>query len=131
VSHSFPTIRALADKRIAIFGICLGHQILGHVFGATTRKMPFGHHGANHPVQDLSTGKIEITSQNHSYEVVADRCAELEVTHRNLNDNSIEGMRHRELPVFSVQYHPEASPGPQDSQYLFGRFRETIEKNQS
>jgi carbamoyl-phosphate synthase small subunit len=131
VSHAFPTIRALADKRIAIFGICLGHQILGHVFGATTRKMPFGHHGANHPVQDLSTGKIEITSQNHSYEVVADRCAELEVTHRNLNDNSIEGMRHRELPVFSVQYHPEASPGPQDSQYLFGRFRETIEKNQS
>ncbi|MBI3820881.1 MAG: glutamine-hydrolyzing carbamoyl-phosphate synthase small subunit [Planctomycetes bacterium] len=129
VTSVFPTIRAIAKRRIPIFGICLGHQILGHVFGASTRKMPFGHHGANHPVQDLETKKIEITSQNHSYEVVADRCAELQVTHRNLNDNSIEGMRHRELPVFSVQYHPEASPGPQDSQYLFGRFLELVEAN--
>jgi carbamoyl-phosphate synthase small subunit len=131
VDAVFPVVRALADKRVPIFGICLGHQILGHVFGASTRKMPFGHHGANHPVQDLSTGKIEITSQNHSYEVVADRIPQLEVTHRNLNDGSIEGMRHRELPVFSVQYHPEASPGPQDSQYLFGRFRELIEQTQN
>lgn len=129
VDAVFPVVRSLAEKRIPIFGICLGHQILGHVFGATTRKMPFGHHGANHPVQDLTTGKIEITSQNHSYEVVADRVAGLEVTHRNLNDGSIEGMRHRELPVFSVQYHPEAAPGPQDSQYLFGRFRELIERS--
>lgn len=129
VNIVFPTIRALADRRIPIFGICLGHQILGHVFGANTRKMPFGHHGANHPVQDLTTMKVEITSQNHSYEVVADRSPELQVTHRNLNDNSIEGMKHRELPVFSVQYHPEASPGPQDSQYLFGRFRDVIEQN--
>ncbi|MBL8696599.1 MAG: glutamine-hydrolyzing carbamoyl-phosphate synthase small subunit [Planctomycetes bacterium] len=127
VKHAFPTVRAIAEKRIPIFGICLGHQILGHVFNATTRKMPFGHHGANHPVQDLTTGKVEITSQNHSYEVVADRVAELEVTHRNLNDGSIEGMRHRELPVFSVQYHPEASPGPREAQYLFGRFRELVE----
>jgi carbamoyl-phosphate synthase small subunit len=127
VNSVFPVVRALADKRVPIFGICLGHQILGHVFGASTRKMPFGHHGANHPVQDLLTGKVEITSQNHSYEVVADKVAALEVTHRNLNDGSIEGMRHRELPVFSVQYHPEAAPGPQDSQYLFGRFRELIE----
>ncbi|MFN0205115.1 MAG: glutamine-hydrolyzing carbamoyl-phosphate synthase small subunit [Planctomycetota bacterium] len=129
VDAVFPVIRQIANKRIPIFGICLGHQILGHVFGAQTRKMPFGHHGANHPVQDLLTKKIEITSQNHSYEVVADRCAELEVTHRNLNDNSIEGMRHRELPIFSVQYHPEASPGPQDSRYLFGRFRELLEQH--
>lgn len=127
VRSVFPVVKALAEKRIPIFGICLGHQILGHVFGATTRKMPFGHHGANHPVQDLLTGKVEITSQNHSYEVVADSVPSLEVTHRNLNDGSIEGMRHRDLPVFSVQYHPEAAPGPQDSQYLFGRFRELLE----
>jgi carbamoyl-phosphate synthase small subunit len=129
VDAVFPVVRGIAERRIPIFGICLGHQILGHVFGAATRKMPFGHHGANHPVQDLTTGKVEITSQNHSYEVVADRCPELQVTHRNLNDGSIEGMRHRELPIFSVQYHPEASPGPQDSQYLFGRFRDLVDQN--
>jgi carbamoyl-phosphate synthase small subunit len=127
VEHAFPTLRAIAARRVPIFGICLGHQILGHVFGASTRKMPFGHHGANHPVHDLRTGKIEITSQNHSYEVVADRSPELEVTHRNLNDGSIEGMRHRELPISSVQYHPEASPGPHDALHLFRRFRELIE----
>ncbi|HKE00703.1 MAG TPA: glutamine-hydrolyzing carbamoyl-phosphate synthase small subunit, partial [Planctomycetota bacterium] len=123
VTHVFPTLRAIAEERVPIFGICLGHQILGHAFGATTRKMPFGHHGANHPVQDLTTGKVEITSQNHSYEVVADRSPDLEVTHRNLNDGSIEGLKHRSLPIFSVQYHPEASPGPHDALYLFERFR--------
>lgn len=131
LTYLFPVIREIAERKVPIFGICLGHQILGHVFGAATRKMPFGHHGANHPVQDYTTGKVEITSQNHSYEVVADEIAELEVTHRNLNDNSIEGLRHRTLPVFSVQYHPEAAPGPQDSQYLFARFRELIEKHRT
>ena len=107
-----------------IFGICLGHQILSIVLGAKTSKMPFGHHGANHPVRDITTGRVEITSQNHSFAVEEDTLpADLELTHVNLNDGTVEGVRHKSLPLFSVQYHPEAAPGPLDSSHLFQRFR--------
>ncbi|MCB9914704.1 MAG: glutamine-hydrolyzing carbamoyl-phosphate synthase small subunit [Planctomycetes bacterium] len=113
--------------KLPIFGICLGHQILSIVLGAKTEKMPFGHHGANHPVRDLLTGKVEITSQNHSFAVVPDSLpGHLELTHVNLNDHTVEGMRHRTLPVFSVQYHPEAAPGPLDSAHLFRRFHDVV-----
>jgi carbamoyl-phosphate synthase small subunit len=124
-----PAIAALdklIDKR-PIFGICLGHQILSIVMGAKTRKMPFGHHGANHPVRDRITGRVEITSQNHSFEVDRDSLPNnVEETHTNLNDGTVEGMRHTKLPVMSVQYHPEAAPGPIDSAHLFTRFRELV-----
>jgi len=125
-----PAIAAV-DKLIGkkpIFGICLGHQILSIVLGAKTHKMPFGHHGANHPVRDLATGKVEITSQNHSYAVDPDSLPKgLELTHINLNDGTVEGMRSTKAPVFSVQYHPEAAPGPLDSAHLFRRFRSLVE----
>jgi carbamoyl-phosphate synthase small subunit len=122
-------IDAVADLvgKTPIFGICLGHQILSIVLGAKTEKMPFGHHGANHPVRDLLTGKVEITSQNHSFAVRPDALPDhLELTHINLNDQTVEGIRHKDLPVFSVQYHPEAAPGPLDSSHLFSRFRESL-----
>ena len=126
VQRGIATVSDLIDKK-PIFGICLGHQILSIVLGARTHKMPFGHHGANHPVRDETTGRIEITSQNHSFAVdPASLPDELELTHINLNDRTVEGMRHRRLPVFSVQYHPEAAPGPLDSGHLFQRFRELV-----
>ena len=126
VTRSIDAVSNLVDKK-PIFGICLGHQILSIVLGAKTTKMPFGHHGANHPVRDILTGKVEITSQNHSFAVDADTIPDhLELTHINLNDQTVEGMKHKELPVFSVQYHPEAAPGPLDSSYLFPRFRELM-----
>jgi carbamoyl-phosphate synthase small subunit len=124
-----PTIGAVSDLvgRKPIFGICLGHQILSIVLGGRTEKMLFGHHGANQPVRDMTTGRIEITSQNHSYAVdAASLPADLELTHVNLNDQTVEGMRHRKLPVFSVQYHPEAAPGPLDASHLFQRFRTLV-----
>jgi len=108
-----------------IMGICLGHQLLSMALGASTYKLKFGHRGANHPVKDLRTGRVYITSQNHGYAVDADSLEAVgraEVTHVNLNDGSVEGMRHKEFPLFSVQYHPEASPGPHDSGYLFDEF---------
>ena len=108
--------------RVPIFGICLGHQLLAAALGGSTYKLPFGHHGANHPVQRLETGVVEITSQNHNYAVAADSVPDVEVTHVNLNDGVIEGIRSRQAAAFSVQYHPEAAPGPHDARYLFGEF---------
>lgn len=126
LSYAIETIRQLLGK-LPIFGICLGHQLLGLACGASTFKLKFGHRGANQPVLNLETNKVEITSQNHGFSVSdKDLPAELIVTHRNLNDDTIAGFRHRDLPAFSVQYHPEASAGPHDSQYLFDRFRELV-----
>ncbi len=123
VHYGIETAKALIDSKKPVFGICLGHQILGLAFGAKTYKLKFGHRGANHPVKNLQTGKIEISSQNHGFAVdIQTLPAELEATHINLNDNTLSGFRHKELPVFCVQYHPESSPGPHDSDYLFQDF---------
>ena len=122
-------VRTLLDKEIPIFGICLGHQILGQAFGGKTFKLKFGHRGANQPVKDLEDGKVEITSQTHGVAVdVSTVPAEVVVNRINLNDQTVEGMRHKTKPVFCVQYHPEASPGPHDSTSLFAEFRSLIEK---
>ncbi|MBI3911096.1 MAG: glutamine-hydrolyzing carbamoyl-phosphate synthase small subunit [Armatimonadetes bacterium] len=123
------TARDLLGKK-PIFGICLGNQIVGQAFGATTFKLRFGHRGGNHPVKDLTTGRVTITSQNHGYAVDPEKLAGsgLEVTHVNLNDGTVEGLRHRELPVFTIQYHPEAHPGPHDSRYLFEQFIVAMEQ---
>jgi carbamoyl-phosphate synthase small subunit len=123
VKYAVDSIRRLLGKT-PIFGICLGHQLMGLAFGGKTFKLKFGHRGANQPVKNLLTGKVEITAQNHGFAVDPDSINEgkVELTHVNLNDHTLEGMRHREIPAFSVQYHPEASPGPHDSDYLFAEF---------
>ena len=130
VGYLVETVKDLMGER-PIFGICLGHQILGLAAGGETYKLKFGHRGANHPVKDLTTGKVYITSQNHGYAIKESSLTktELEVTHLNVNDNTVEGFKHRELPIFSVQYHPEASPGPADSHHLFDRFINLIDDN--
>jgi len=126
LEYALQTIRALLGKR-PIFGICLGHQLLALAAGAKTYKLKFGHRGANQPVMHRASGRVEITTQNHGFAVAADSLPDdLEVTHLNLNDGTIEGLRHRRLPAFSVQYHPEASAGPHDSSYLFEQFREMM-----
>ena len=127
--YAVPVIRDLIASNKPIFGICLGHQLLALALGGKTSKMAIGHRGANHPVKDLATGKVEITSQNHGFCVVADSLpAGVEATHQSLFDGSNEGLRVKDKPIFSVQYHPEASPGPQDSHYLFKRFIAMIEE---
>ena len=123
------SLRLCERNPIPIMGICLGHQLLSLACGAKTGRLKFGHHGCNHPVKNLETGKVEITSQNHNFAVIPESVPDcLEVTHINLNDGSIEGIRHKTLPAFSVQYHPEACPGPHDSNYLFNQFKELVSK---
>jgi carbamoyl-phosphate synthase small subunit len=128
IHYAVSNIRKLLG-RVPIFGICLGHQLCGLALGGKTFKLKFGHHGANHPVQNLRTKKVEITSQNHGFCVDPESLpsSDVEITHVNLNDHTNEGMRHRSLPLFSVQYHPEASPGPHDARYLFGQFVEMMD----
>lgn len=125
-------VRKLTEENIPIFGICLGHQILGQVFGGSTYKLKFGHRGGNQPIMDLTTGKVEIASHNHGFAVAKETLPDdVEVTHVNLNDDTVAGLRHRRLPVFSVQYHPESAPGPHDSEYLFKRFIDLMEEGKA
>src|SRR5688500_8872739 len=127
--YAISNVRELTQSDIPMFGICLGHQILGLAVGGQTYKLKFGHRGANHPVKDLQSGKVEITSQNHGFAVEAGSLpSDMTVTHLNLNDDTVEGFRHLTKPIFSVQYHPEASPGPHDADYLFRQFIEAMEK---
>ncbi len=127
VTYALPVLRELAESGLPMFGICLGHQLLGLAFGGGTVKMPYGHRGGNHPVKDLSDGRVLITTQNHGFAVAGGEAGvpgapDLEVTHLNLNDGTVEGLRHRTLPVFGVQYHPEAAPGPHDAYPHFAQF---------
>jgi carbamoyl-phosphate synthase small subunit len=133
VGYAVEAIRHFLGEQIPLFGICLGHQLTALALGARTYKMKFGHHGANQPVMDFATGRIEITSQNHSFAVDADSLDEkkVRISHKNLNDDTVEGLELLESPCFTVQYHPEAAPGPRESRYLFGRFRELIEKHRA
>ena len=131
VTYAPATVREIAESGVPIFGICLGHQILGLTYGAQTVKMPYGHHGGNHPVKELDTNRVLITSQNHGFAVSGNDAEipgapELRVTHVNLNDGTVEGLRHRSRPIFGVQYHPEAAPGPHDARPLFDEFLETM-----
>ena len=132
VGYAIDTIRTLADGKLPIFGICLGHQLLGLAMGGETVKLPYGHRGGNHPVRDLATGQVLITSQNHGFAVRGETSGvpgakSLEVTHLNLNDGTVEGIKHTEYPIFAVQYHPEASPGPHDAQGHFQQFLQALD----
>jgi len=132
VEYTLPVIQRLAESGLPMFGICLGHQLIGLAFGADTTKLPYGHRGGNHPVRDVADGRVLITSQNHGFAVVGSSkevpgAKELEVTHLNLNDGTVEGIRHRELPIVAVQYHPEAAPGPHDARGHFRQFVQALD----
>ncbi len=125
-------IKTIAESRTPVFGICLGHQLIGKAFGAKTYKMKFGHRGGNQPIKDFSTGRIEITAHNHGFAIDGESLpANVEVTHINVNDNTVAGIKHTSLPAFSVQYHPEAAPGPHDAVYHFGRFIDLMKKSKN
>jgi carbamoyl-phosphate synthase small subunit len=126
VPEAIEMIKGILGK-VPLFGICLGHQLFALASGADTEKMKFGHRGSNHPVKELATGKVALTAQNHGYTVSSIDETELEVTHIAINDQTIEGLKHKTLPAFTVQYHPEASPGPEDANHLFDRFIDLIE----
>jgi carbamoyl-phosphate synthase small subunit len=129
LSYAISNAKKLVDSGVPVFGICLGHQVLSLAMGGATYKLKFGHRGGNHPVQDLATGKVEITSQNHGFAVDPESLpSDVKVTHKNLYDGTVEGLRHETKPVFCVQYHPEASPGPHDADYLFKQFVEEMER---
>jgi carbamoyl-phosphate synthase small subunit len=129
-SYAIETIKELTDREVPLFGICLGHQLLALSLGAKTSKMKFGHHGANHPVQDIKTKKVSVSSQNHGFTVEENSLPDfLNVTHKSLFDGTVQGIEHNSLPLFSFQGHPEASPGPHDLKYLFERFEENMKKN--
>jgi carbamoyl-phosphate synthase small subunit len=131
VPYARENVAALIGK-VPMFGICLGHQIMGLALGGRTYKLKFGHRGGNHPVMDLSTRKVEITTQNHGFCVDVDSLqGRAEITHVNLNDNTVEGLAHKKYPLFSVQYHPESSPGPHDADYLFHRFTALMERHRT
>jgi carbamoyl-phosphate synthase small subunit len=132
LSYAIANAKQLIDADVPVFGICLGHQLLSLAMGGETYKLKFGHRGANHPVKELETGKVEITSQNHGFAVNAESLPrDVKVTHLNLYDGTVEGLRHTRLPVFCVQYHPEAAPGPHDADYLFNQFVASMEKRAS
>jgi len=137
VTYGIKTIKELVEEKMPMFGICLGHQMLGLALGGKTYKLKFGHHGANHPIKDMETGQVDITTQNHGFAVEAEQKGnewllkgnkDVQVTHINLNDQSAAGLKHKKLPVFSVQYHPEAAAGPHDAQHLFDRFLKLVEE---